>query len=287
METTFEPSNLTLPADFDPFKQTISLLTPDGTLVSFPITDARTLVHDVGEACIVYGAQIGGCFMMILVVLLITRTSSRKSPIFFLNIASLLFALLRAIWQIIYWTGPWNDFYMFMSGDFAKVPKSATTHSVIATIIPLLLLTTIEASLVLQTRVVCLTMMPLYRRLVVVFSVLLVSLAICVRLVYIIRSANWIIHFEAADDMKLISKLNIACEMVSILYFCAIFVGKLAWTCWLRRRMGLEQWGPMQIICVCGGCTMVIPGMLSHPLTHLAPYRPFFFSSLALTHDTN
>lgn len=237
----------------------MSLYMPDGTLVVFPVERANILIHVVSTGCIVYGAQIGATVIMALIVVLITKSKSRKSPIFWLNLASLIIAALRALWQVIYWSGPWNDFYHDVAGDYETIPRAAISNSVVSSVWNLLLVVTVEASLVFQVNVVCVTMRPLWRGIVVAFSTIVILLVISIKLAVTIRTIDWNLSFVYNEDLFLLTNMSMLIEMASILYFCAIFVGKLGWTCCLRRRMGLKQWGPMQIICVCGGCTMLIP----------------------------
>jgi pheromone alpha factor receptor len=64
---------------------------------------------------------------------------------------------------------------------------------------------------------------------------------------------------DLAPTYSWLASAALITETISIWYYCLIFVGKLGITLYQRKKLGLQQWGPMQIICIMGGCTMVIP----------------------------
>jgi len=250
---------VTLPADFDPMLQNFTLYMPDGTAVVTNIPSLDTFIKQNSEVCVVYGSQLGASVLMLFVILITTRDTKRRSPIFILNVLSLLLSFLRSLLQILYWVGPWNEAYRYLAYDYSTVPKSAYDNSAAAVVLTLLLLIAIEASLVLQTNIVCLNLLPLLRWGVVVFSILITLLTVSVRLAFSVRNIQGILKAVYLPDTKMLGQASLITETASIWFFCLIFVAKLAWTLYQRRKMGLKQWGPMQIICIMGGCTMIIP----------------------------
>ena len=63
------------------------------------------------------------------------------------------------------------------------------------------------------------------------------------------------------DGLVWMGKANNITTAMSICWFCAVFVGKLGMSIRERRRLGVGQWGPTQIIFVMGCQTLVVPGM--------------------------
>jgi len=243
---------------------------PDGTPVVATIHALDLFSRQNSEVCVVYGSQLGASLVMLIVVLVTTRESKRRSPIFILNVLSLLFSCLRSLLQILYWVGPWNEVYRYLAYDYSTVPRSAYANSIASVVLTLLLLMTVEASLVLQTHVVCLTTRPLFRRAVVASSVVITLLTVGFRFAFAVRNVQGIMQAIFLPDTLMLGQASLVTETLSIWFFCLIFVAKLAWTLYQRRKLGLKQWGPMQIICIMGGCTMIIPCRIQLLIPHLS-----------------
>lgn len=255
MSTTKVP----LPADFDALRQNITLYTTDGIQVIANIPMLNQFSTENMEICVVFGSQLGASLIMFLVVMLTTRASKRRSPIFVMNSLSLMLSLIRSLLQILYYIGPWTEIYRFLAGDYSTVPKSAYANSIGAVVLTLLLLITIETSLVLQTNVVCKTTSNRIRLPVTALSIVVSLLAVSFRFVLSIRNIQGILGADVKDNAWMLSEVSLVTETASIWFFCTIFVIKLGWTLYQRKKLQLKQWGPMQIITIMGGCTMIIP----------------------------
>lgn len=252
-------TQLHLPPDFVASEQNITIYTTDGTplTLSLPVIDSFNTQNL--EICVVYGCQLGGSVIMLLVVLLTTQMSKRRSPIFVLNVLSLILSSLRSLLQILYYIGPWTEIYRYLSNDYSTIPASAYSNSVGAVVLTLLLLITIQASLVLQTNVVCKTLSSSLRWPVTALSLTVALLTISFRFALTIRNAQGILKASTYSDVLMLGRASLITETGSIWFFCTIFVIKLGWTLYQRKKLGLKQWGPMQIITIMGGCTMIVP----------------------------
>ncbi|KFY37375.1 hypothetical protein V494_04777 [Pseudogymnoascus sp. VKM F-4513 (FW-928)] len=233
-------ANAHLPANFDAIQQNFTLYTADGT----PVISNIGMINQ-------------------LMVILTTSASKRKAPIFILNALSLILSCLRSLLQILYYVGPWTDAYRYLSHDYSTVPSSAYANSVAAALLTLFLLMTIEASLVLQTNVVCKTMSNRIRWPITALSMVVSLLAIGFRFGLTIRNVQGILGATVASDQLMLGRASLITETASIWYFCTIFASKLGWTLYQRKKMGLKQWGPMQIITIMAGCTMIIPSFFA------------------------
>lgn len=252
-------ANPHLPADFNATQQNITIYTSDGTPVITAIPMINQFNTQNNEICVVYGCQLGASLIMFLVVLLTTRASKRKSPIFVLNALSLIISFLRSLLQILYYIGPWTEIYRYLSNDYSTIPRSAYGNSVAATLLTFFLLMTIEASLVLQTNVVCKTMSNRIRWPVTALSMVVSLLAVAFRFALTIRNVEGILGAIVKADTLMLGRASLIAETASLWFFCTIFVIKLGWTLYQRKKLGLKQWGPMQIITIMAGCTMIIP----------------------------
>ncbi|KAI9742168.1 MAG: hypothetical protein M1818_004068 [Claussenomyces sp. TS43310] len=249
---------------FDPYTQSFTIYEADGTTpvqISVADLDAFNLYNT--EICVNYGSQLGASLIMLVVIILVTRDSKRRSPLFLLNIVSLMLSTIRSLLQILYWVGPFNETYAYFSGDFGAVPRSAYANSVASVVMTFLFLCTIELSLVLQTRVVCSTFRRRYRLGITMLSSIVALLAIGFRFASMVKNAEAIVSALETYFLTWLASATLIMETISIWYFSTIFVSKLAVTLYQRRKLGLKQWGPMQIICIMGGCTMVIPSIFA------------------------
>src|SRR5450432_3347327 len=110
---------------FNPFTQNFTLFMADGVTpfqVDIPTLDEFILYNT--EVGINYASQIGASIVMLLVVLLVTRESKRRSPLFVINVISLALSTIRSLLQALYYTGPFSEVYAYFSGDFSAVPSS-------------------------------------------------------------------------------------------------------------------------------------------------------------------
>jgi len=243
---------------FNPYTQNFTLLMADGiTPFQVGIPDLDNFVLYNIQVSINYATQIGASIVMLAVVILVTRESKRRSSLFFINVISLILSVIRSLLQTLYWVGPFNESYAYFSGDYSAVPNSAYSNSIASIVITLLLLCTVELSLVMQTQVVCTTLKEGHRLVIVALSLLITLLTIGFRFGDMVQNAKAIV--DLVPTYSWLASAALIMETISIWYYCLIFVGKLSLTLYQRKKLGLRQWGPMQIICIMGGCTMVIP----------------------------
>jgi pheromone alpha factor receptor len=251
---------ITKNSTFDPYTQNITILMADG------VTPLQVSIADIDESALYnvqvsinVAAQFGASLIMLIVVLLLTKSAKRKSPLFMVNVLSLALSTIRALLAALYFTSAWTELYAEFSGDYSAIPRSAYTNSIAAIVMSLLLLCTIEISLIIQTKVVCTTLKDSYKFAVLAVSVLIALLAVAFRFAFTVENAITILDAESSIDTVWLYSASLITETISIWYFSAIFVAKLGYTLFQRRKLGLRQWGPMQIVCIMGGCTLIIP----------------------------
>lgn len=250
-------------APFDPFSQSFTLLLSDSTPFNLSIPDLDDFVLYNVQICINYGAQLGGSLILLIILMLLTKPDKRLSPIFIINSISLTLNVIRMVLQCLYFTGPFSEIYAYFGQDYSRVPRSAYAISVTATVLTFLLLACVEASLVLQVRVVCVTLPKLHRRAIFMLSNVIALMAICFRFALCVENSRYIVSLIYLTQLKwLDSAVNITTS-ISICWFCVVFVTKLAFALAERRKLGLSRFGPMQIIFIMGCQTLIVPGMSS------------------------
>ena len=247
-------------APFDPYSQSFTLQATDGTPFNVSIPDLDYFVYYNNQICINYGAQTGASIVLLIVLLLLTKPDRRASPIFVINVSSLALNIIRTVLLCLYFTGPFTETYAVFSGDFSRVHTGDYATSVTAAVFTLLVLLCVETSLCLQTRVVCVTLRRLYRRIIFAASVVIALMAIAFRLALCIENSIYIVQAKVDGPLHQLASATTITQTISICWFSAVFVTKLAFALNARRKIGLVQFGPMQIIFIMGCQTLVIPG---------------------------
>ena len=250
-------------APFDPFGQSFTLLLSDSTPFNLSIPDLDDFVLYNVQICINYGAQLGGSLVLLIVLLLLTKPDKRLSPIFIINSISLILNVIRNVLQCLYFTGPFSKVYAYFGQDYSRVPRSAYAISVTATMLTFLLLACVEASLILQVRVVCVTLPRVQRRVMFMLSNLIALIAIGFRFALSVENVHYIVSLLYLSNLKWLESASNITTTISICWFSSVFVSKLAFALNERRKLGLSRFGPMQIIFIMGCQTLIVPGMCS------------------------
>ncbi|KAM0799324.1 mating-type alpha-pheromone receptor PreB [Usnea florida] len=262
---------------FDPYTQSFTLLASDGTPFNVSIPDLDSFVFYNNQICINYGAQIGASIILLVVLLLLTKPDKRASSLFIVNVLSLALNVIRNVLQGVYFTGPFTETYAVFSGDFSRVHAGDYATSVTGVVLTLLVLICVEISLCLQTRVVCVTLRQLYRRIIFAASIVIALLAVGFRLALCIENSIYIIQANVDVPLQKLVKATAITETISICCFSAVFVTKLAFALNERRKLGLVQFGPMQIIFIMGCQTLIVPALFS--LVQFAVNTPALYTN--------
>lgn len=210
---------------------------------------------------IVYASQLGACFIMAMVLLVMNPRKSYRQPVFVLNLLSLFFGVLRALFQCLFAVSIFTTFYPQFSGDWEGTPASAWNISFVGTVFPLLMWITVNGSLVLQAHAVSKIMDKKYAYPLFAASVLVVCLAVGFRFAWLITNAQaiyggYIIKPGKAHIFKI---GTLAASAVNIWWFSIIFLSKLVYTVITRRRNGWKRYSTLRVLAIMSGCTMAIP----------------------------
>ena len=252
---------------FDPYSQPFTLLMGDGTPFIVTILDLDDFILYSLQISINYASQLGASLVLLVVLVLLTKSDKRSSPIFVLNTLALALNFVRNLLQCLYFTGPFSETYAYFAQDYSHVPTSAYATSITATVFTFLLLVCVESSLLLQTHVVCLTLRTLYRRGIFVLSVIIALTAIGFRLALCVLNSEYIVTLQYISSLDWLASATNITTSISVFWFCAVFVTKLGFALQQRKKLGLRRFGPMQIIFIMGCQTLTIPGRVVRSLT--------------------
>jgi pheromone alpha factor receptor len=197
--------------------------------------------------------------IMFIITAILTKESKRGTPVYILNLLTLALGSLRALILALYSAGPWTEFYAYFTMDFSRVPRSAYVTSITATVIPLLMIITVNSSLVLQAHVVTKVMNRRYIYIISALSCFVLLLAVGFRFAEVVTNSMAIISANNYFSQAWITTGALATQTISIWWFSIIFTGKLIWTVHVRKQLGFRKWTNLQLLAAMGGCTMIIP----------------------------
>lgn len=260
------PATTSLPPDFDAWTQTFTLLYPDGTEFQASMGDLNYLRLYGFRIAINWATQIGASLVLLLVLILLTKREKRKSSIFIMNALCLILNTIRSLLQCIWLTGEWFDPYTVVSADYSRITASDRANTIASNTILTLLVICIFVSLSLQVWVVCVTAKPVHRLLIMGATTLVALVALGYRFAVQTISNIQTMKDEGMEPYhKLITDMNIT-QAVAIWFYCCVFTFKLGYALIQRRKLKMNQFGPMQVIFIMGCQTMIIPGT-SHKIT--------------------
>ncbi|KAK8248989.1 mating-type alpha-pheromone receptor PreB [Phyllosticta capitalensis] len=248
---------------FDPFSQTVVFRTADGEKIPVPLEELNIFAQYAIQICINYATQIGASAILLALLLVMTPHDKRRSPIFIFNTVSLVINILRNVFQCLYYTGSFWNVYSFVTFDYSIVKSTDVAYSVTATILTLTLLICIQTSLVLQVQVVCVTVSKAFRYALVLLSSIVALATIGVRFALTVVNVQSILGVVTMGEWTFLASSSNIILSCSICFFSLIFTGKLAFAIRNRRKLGMKQFGPMQIIFVMGCNTLIVPAIVS------------------------
>lgn len=257
--TTASPTTNPVPG-FDPFLQAVTLLLPDGTPFNITMPEINTYASFGVQICMNFGSQLGASFITLVILLLLTKRENRRSPIFILTGLSLALSVIRSALQAVYFMGPFYNPYAYFAQDYTRVPRSAYHISLTAGAMTLLLQLSIELSLILQVHVVLVTASKVHRFWIMVATITIALLAIGMRFALTVINGLAVRAARNFSGYEWLASATTITTTISIFFFCVVFVAKLGLALWQRRKLGLRQFGPMQIIFIMGCQTLIVPG---------------------------
>jgi pheromone alpha factor receptor len=265
--------NSTVPPDYDPFKQAFTLVGSDGVPFNATMEYVDWLRGYGTRLGIIYGSQIGASFMLFAILLLLTRRDKRRSAIFIMNALCLVTNFIKLILQSLFLTGNYFNVYSQVSGDTSRDQWQDRANTITANTLSLLLYIFIVISLSLQVWVVCKTASTIQRITIMIVTTAFALVATGYRFAVTVIS-NIITMNPAGGTMRGYTRLldlMVIFQAVAIWMYCAVFTTKLGYALVQRRKLGMTQFGPMQIVFIMGAQTMVVPGMYSAlcPRSHI------------------
>lgn len=207
-----------------------------------------------------------GCSALVS-ILLFLLTPRRTTPVYVFNQTSLILFFVQSTLFLVNAFSPFGAISTVFTKSYADVTIANVNVSVATSVFQLLFIITIQCSLVFQAR----TVFPRQSKAQILATMVLGCMSLATITLYTLYIAQtcWVATnprgiplFKGRFGNKLpsISQIMFAAS-ISLSTF--IFVGKLIVAIRTRRVLGLKQFGPLQIVCIMGAQSMIIPAVLT------------------------
>jgi pheromone alpha factor receptor len=151
------------------------------------------------------------------------------------------------------------NIYAQLVGDTAHIKPGDYAVSVTECLFTLITLGIVQATLIMQVRVVLASVDRMQRQVVLAVCGILVLVAMGFQMALTVANIKSILAFSYQYGFLALQQQAQILTMVSLSVFMAVFVAKLAVAMVQRRRLGQRQFGPMQVLFIMGCQTLIVP----------------------------
>jgi len=241
------------------FSQPFNLTNAYGEVVTFDLGILDSFMRYIGDTLIVCGIAFGMCFILIIVLLLLTKPEKRRTPVFIFNLVSLVLMALRMLSSCIQQNGPLANLSSSLLGT-SLIPASDIANQTLYAVLTALWYAITLVSMILQVRVVFSAEPKLQN--VVTGSLSLLALATMGTLLppdieTIITTQN--LTFALPPWYDALQHAANVTWAVTIGCASLVFVAKLLYIISRRKKMGFKGFGPLQVITIMAVQCLVIP----------------------------
>ncbi|SCU78539.1 LADA_0A06128g1_1 [Lachancea dasiensis] len=210
---------------------------------------------------VIFGTRIGAAVITIVILMMVSK--NRKTPIFISNQISLLLVVIQSALYLGYLFSPFASISFTIALLPNNIPKSDIHLFAAANIFQVLLVAAIEASLILQVRIIFKsdTLKALARALVG-FSSALAAATVAVYLVSAIKSISAIYASAEALPDTVFFNVGVILQSSSINFMTLLLTIKLALAVRSRRFLGLKQFDSFHILAIMSFQTLIFPSLL-------------------------
>ncbi|KAK4222640.1 fungal pheromone mating factor STE2 GPCR-domain-containing protein [Podospora fimiseda] len=254
------PNNSSTP--FDPLNQVFYILGPDGQ-TQIPLTSSlvSSFYSVVASLSILYGTQIGACFIMLIVVLAMTPSARFKRLPTIISILSLTLNMIRMVLLSVFYPSTWTSFYTLFAMDYQFVPRSDYNTSVTATVVSIPVTMLIMAALFVQAWSMVQLWKAMYKWPVTAFSLGLVFTTIGFNFAGVVIQARSILYADLSMQILWVRQAYLILITVSICWFCFLFNIRLVMHMWSNRTIlpSLKGLNAMDVLVITNGILMFVP----------------------------
>lgn len=249
---------------FNPTNQTSYILAPNGAAtIPFSTSAITTRYLNATSLSILYGTQIGACFIMLAVMLAMTpRVRFRRLPTL-INLAALVLNTIRMVLLAVFFTSSFLNFFVLASGSVRYVEPSAFNVSAAATALSTPVTVLILAALFVQAWSMLRLWPTLYKLPATLMSVGLVLTTVAFNMLTTIVQTRAIIGADRNRLWLWARQTYLALITASICWFCFLFNVRLVMHMWTNRSIlpSLKGLKAMDVLVITNGVLMFVPGL--------------------------
>ncbi|KAI8964287.1 fungal pheromone mating factor STE2 GPCR-domain-containing protein [Daldinia sp. FL1419] len=263
MDTLFDPRNQTF---YIVGSSDINATDPAPLIaISLPVIDAQRV--RLASTSINYGVQLGLCLLSLLTSLLLLPSAKIRRPVHLTQVLCLVVSVTRLVLLVLYFPGPLTEYYVAWTRDASVLPPAAYNVTTASSALSVLQLALIEASLILQSRVLVRTWgvysaspspsLPSsttvtsssssstpalvgkcwWRPPVLFLAVTLAAAAVALRAVWIAHYTQDLRGRTLPVPLDSVGKAAVVVSAMSVFYFCGLFFAHLALHVAATRRV--------------------------------------------------
>ncbi|KAI5302215.1 serine/threonine-protein kinase bud32 [Ascosphaera pollenicola] len=211
---------------------------------------------------VMYGVQLGATFIVFLMVVFLTRRSQRKTWVFRFNALALFVNVARLISLILPNFTGLADPYSNASNDLQLTIPSVVAILLMELWTCCLLVCFCYASLFLQARSLSNTMWGWKRTCFICMNWFVAIVPPAVRFIVSIPETIDIVR-DTHKTPSWLDPFTMGLFAFGTSYHAMLFVVKLGYAIWARRKLGLKQFKPTQIVFIMFCQTMVLPALFA------------------------
>ncbi len=246
--------------------QTVELQSISGELITLATLDLDAISLRRARSVGLFMAEAALSGLMIVVMFVVSSQRKRKTTLFWLNIGGLTSMCINGILQSAFFLSIWLSIGVQVAKNYDALAPSDFFNSMGASLMPVFVVGFIEASLVLQTRVIYRSS-PFVTTLATVFASLIALAVTSIWFTAAVENCLAISKLEqygyaghfAAPYILLTAKMTFA---LSVIFSSSLFVSKLYFIVRKRHQLGITGFGAMEIIMVMSCQTLFIPAIM-------------------------
>ncbi|KAK0750784.1 GPCR fungal pheromone mating factor, partial [Schizothecium vesticola] len=208
-----------------------------------------------------YGSQIGACFIMLIVLLVMTPKSRFKRTTTIVHTLALTINIVRMVLMAYYFTSSWFTMSVFLAGDLSSVDEIDYSNSAAANILSIPVVLLLETALFLQAW----SMVQLWPRFwkisTTIFSLTLVLATVAFNMTTTVTQVQYTLRGESTIDILWIPKTYLALLAASITWFCFLFNSRLVTHMYTNRSIlpSMQGLTAMDVLVITNGILMFVP----------------------------
>lgn len=254
---------------------TVTLTSPAGVNTTAPLAYVDKIFVYATSTSINYGSQIGACFIMLVVLLVMTPKSRFKRSTTIIHTLALTLNMVRMVLLAYYFTSSWFTMSVFLAGDLDSVDRVDYDNSVAGNILSVPVVILIETALFLQAWSMVQLWPRFWKVTTTMLSFALVLVTVSFSITNTVTQVQYTLRGESTLEALWIAKTYLGLTTASITWFCFLFISRLVMHMYSSRSIlpSMQGLTAMDVLVITNGFLMLVPGQYPHPIPTPTPHN--------------